>query len=65
MVLRALKSVIKQTHKNTEIIIVDDSPDNFSERINVEKSIKSINDKRIMYIKHDQNYGGCAARNTG
>ncbi|AGL03392.1 glycosyltransferase family 2 protein [Desulfoscipio gibsoniae] len=65
MVKRALESVINQSYKNIEIIVVDDSPADFAERGAVEATIKSLNDRRVSYIKHEQNMGGCAARNTG
>ena len=57
-----LDSVINQTFKNIEIIIVNDcSPDN-SESIILEYMSK---DPRIKYIKHDKNLGLGGARNTG
>lgn len=67
MVKRAIESVINQTYRNLEIIIVDDSPDDFTERKVVEKMILSIKekDKRVRYIKHNENKGACTARNTG
>lgn len=65
MVKRALDSVINQSYKNLEIIVVDDSPDDFGQRKAVEQAIKSLADHRLRYIKHDQNLGGSAARNTG
>lgn len=59
---RALDSVINQTYKKVEIIIVDDgSTDNTS------KIIKDYQQKNtnIKYIKHKTALGGNAARNTG
>ena len=57
-----LDSVINQTLKDIEIIIVNDcSPDN-SESIILEYLAK---DPRIKYIKHEQNLGLGGARNTG
>ncbi len=57
---RAIDSVLNQTYKNIELIIVDDaSIDNTIE------IIKNINDKRIISIIHDKNKGISAARNTG
>ncbi|MGL4561594.1 MAG: glycosyltransferase family 2 protein, partial [Brevinema sp.] len=57
-----LNSVINQTLKDIEIIIVNDcSPDN-SEEIILEYQKK---DSRIIYIKHKNNLGLGGARNTG
>ena len=57
-----LDSVINQTFKDIEIIIVNDcSPDN-SEAIILEYMSK---DPRIKYIKHEKNLGLGGARNTG
>lgn len=56
---RCLKSVISQTYKNIEIIIVDDgSTDNSFTEIN------KFQDKRIKYLKKD-NQGVSIARNFG
>ncbi len=65
MVKRAIQSVINQTYRNIEIIIVDDSPSDFEGRKMIENMIASLNDNRIKYIKHSDNMGACAARNTG
>lgn len=61
-IIRSIESVLKQTYKNFEIIIVDDnSTDNTAEKI------KNYINKysNIKYIKHSINKGGSAARNTG
>ena len=58
---RCLDSIVNQTYKNLEIILVDDgSPDN-SGKICDEYA---QNDKRIKVI-HQKNKGQGAARNTG
>jgi glycosyltransferase involved in cell wall biosynthesis len=59
---KAAESVLEQTYKDIELIIVDDgSTDNTDE---VLKEIQK-NDKRVIVCKHDHNRGACAARNTG
>lgn len=59
---RALDSVISQTYKNLEIIIVDDASQDetqFVARDYVDK------DRRVKYFKHLTPMGGSGARNTG
>lgn len=59
---RAVNSVLNQTYRDFEIIVVDDgSTDNVKEV--VEKLQKK--DERIRYIRHEKNKGAGAARNTG
>ena len=59
---RAIESVLNQTYRDFELIIVDDSSTD-----NTEKIIKKFQeqDKRVKYIRHEKNRGGSAARNTG
>lgn len=57
---RSIDSCLNQTYKNIELIIVDDgSTDNTAE------IIKSYNDNRIIYLRHEKNKGLPAALNTG
>lgn len=65
IVVRAINSVLNQTYSHIELIVVDDSPANYSLRPQVRAMIDSLNDTRIRYIPHEQNMGACAARNTG
>jgi len=66
VVCRALDSVLQQTYKNYELIVVDDSPESFLARDSVKKEIiKNSIDIHINYIQHEKNLGACAARNTG
>ena len=59
-IIDSIKSVLNQTIKNLEIIVVDDgSIDNTKEKID------KIKDKRLRYIKLDNNTGGSNARNIG
>lgn len=64
IVVRAAKSVLNQTYKNIELIVVDDSPADFYLRRSVESSIRALGEN-IQYILHEVNQGACAARNTG
>lgn len=60
LIRRTLDSVLKQSYRNLEIIIVDDASTD-----NTEEVIKTIADPRIRYIRHPTNSGGGTARNTG
>jgi hypothetical protein len=56
----AIDSVLAQTYPHFEVIVVnDDSPDN------TEEVVKQYTDPRIKYIRHAQNKGLPATRNTG
>lgn len=58
--MRAISSILLQTYRNFELIIVDDNSDDKTEEL-----VKSIQDKRIYYIKSDINLGPSEARNLG
>ena len=55
-----LKSVLNQTWKNIEVIVVDDGSCNGADAI-----IRSIGDSRVTMIKHECNRGLLRARITG
>jgi len=57
---RAVRSVLDQTYKDFEIVVVDDGSKDRTAEV-----VASFNDTRIKYIKHDRNRGVSAARNTG
>lgn len=57
---RAVKSVLNQTFTDFELIIVDDASTD-----NTKEVVESFNDSQIRYMRHEQNKGGGAARNTG
>jgi glycosyltransferase involved in cell wall biosynthesis len=63
---RAIGSVLDQTYKNIEVIIVDDNnPDTEFRKQTEQYMLKYSGDPRINYIKHHKNMNGAAARNTG
>lgn len=60
LVDRAINSVLAQTYRDFELIIVDDGSTD-----NTEKVVKSFKDTRIRFFRHEHNEGAPAARNTG
>ena len=60
-IIRSIESVIKQTYKNIEIIVVDDASKDNTETV-LQKYISLSNFK---YIKLTNNVGGAEARNIG
>lgn len=68
IVRRALMSTLNQTYNNLEILVVDDSPDSYEQRDNIQRMVEEIQgetDRKIRYIRHDECRGACEARNTG
>lgn len=63
--IRAIESVLNQTYKNIEIIVVDDNGKDTPCQIETENLLKDFIGKKISYIKHEVNKNGSAARNTG
>lgn len=60
-------SVLSQTFKDIELIIVDDNNPGSYARKQTEKLVNKYlqKDSRVKYIKHEKNRNGAAARNTG
>lgn len=66
-IVRCIDSVLSQTYRNFEVILVDDcSPDRSMEIVR-EHIVQTplSKDIRFVYLKHDNNRGLSAARNTG
>lgn len=62
---RAINSVINQTYKDLELIVVDDSPASYEKRTEIREYVNSITEIPVTYIQHERNMGACVARNTG
>lgn len=61
----AVESLLNQTYKNIEIIIIDDSPDDYIERENIKLYAENLEDDRVIYRQNEKNLGGSLARNRG
>lgn len=64
LVRRAAKSILNQTYSNIELVIVDDSPEDYVFRNEVEKAVSQLKGN-IIYIKNPVNMGACESRNRG
>lgn len=61
---RAVNSVLNQTYRNIEIIVVDDNGLGTQNQIKTENIVKTLSND-IKYIAHTTNKNGSVARNTG
>ena len=57
---KAISSVLKQTYKNLECIVVDDNSADKTKKI-----VNNIDDRRLSYFCHKTNKLSSGARNTG
>ena len=57
---RAINSVLRQHFQDFELIIVNDGSTDDTKEV-----VKQYNDKRIVYVEHEENRGLSAACNTG
>ena len=57
---RAINSVLSQSFKDLELIIIDDCSQD-----NTDQIVKSADDGRIKHLKHTRNKGSAAAKNMG
>ena len=63
---RAINSVLNQSVKDVEVIVVDDNnPDTEGRALTEAKMSVFSNNTRVRYIRHEHNKNGSAARNTG
>lgn len=60
LLVRALRSALAQTHRNLEVIVVDDASNDETPH-----RVRDFHDARIRYLRHEVNRGGGATRNTG
>ncbi len=60
LVARAVQSVLSQTYRDFELVVVDDASDD-----NTRDVLSQFTDQRLCYIRHPERRGAAAARNTG
>jgi len=60
MIEKAINSVLDQTYKNWELIIINDASND-----NTDEIVASYSDERIVYIKNEKNLERSASRNKG
>lgn len=66
MLSRAIDSVLVQTYKNIQVVVVDDNnPDTEWRKKTSDIMKKYYDDVRVKYICHEKNMNGSVARNTG
>ena len=56
----AMRSVLDQSYKDLELIVVDDAS-----TIDLQPIVESFDDPRVKYIRQEENGGASVARNTG
>ncbi|ADH88666.1 glycosyl transferase family 2 [Ancylobacter novellus DSM 506] len=61
----SIRSILAQTHRNFELIIVDDGSADGTEALVRERFAAEFADGRITYIRFSRNLGVSAARNAG
>lgn len=63
---RAVDGALNQTHKNIEVIVVDDNPPDSEWRVSSAKIMETYaGDPRVHYVQNAQNIGGGLTRNQG
>ncbi len=60
LLLRAIRSVLSQTYKDFELIVIDDASED-----NTREVVNGFSDRRIKYIRLNERAGSAASRNIG
>ncbi|MGL4999087.1 MAG: glycosyltransferase family 2 protein, partial [Cetobacterium sp.] len=63
---RALLSLINQTYKNIEIVVIDDNPEHLEDRAATKEVLEKYkNSAKIVVVENKTNLGGSLSRNEG
>lgn len=66
MLTRAVDSALNQTHRNVEVLVVDDNEPNSAESGAVKELLKKyVADARVRYVVQEKHINGAVARNVG
>lgn len=66
VIQRAVDSVLSQTIKDIEVIVVDDNGKGTPEGVATEIAMMKYKDnEKVVYVQHEENLNGATARNTG
>lgn len=65
MLGRAIKSVLSQTYKNLEVLVVSDNEPDDEYSLAASTLVTSFNDQRVRLILQEKHINGAAARNAG
>lgn len=66
IVERAIRSVVAQTYRDWELIVVDDSPEDYEYRLEIKKMVnRYANDYQVVYHANPKSSGACFSRNVG
>ena len=66
MLDRAINSVLMQTHKEVEVIVVNDNVSRSDEHsLALYKLLDTIDDERVILVEQEKHINGAAARNAG
>jgi len=61
-VAATLRSVLRQTHRDLEVIVIDDHSD---DEADLRDTVESFADERVRLVRNEQNMNGAYSRNVG
>ncbi len=62
---RAIKSVVEQSYKEIEVLVVDDNEKGDEYSVRVIETVNGFSDARVHYVSQEKHINGAEARNAG